>query len=65
VESQLTKAQALALLGKKEEALQLVIACLNKGLNPLEVKLALDLRDVRLDPRYKSAEAKLRSQDPT
>ena len=65
VESQLTKAQALALLGKKEEALKLVIACLDKGLNPLEVRLALDLKDVRLDPRYKSAEAKLRSQGPT
>jgi tetratricopeptide (TPR) repeat protein len=65
VESQFTKAQALAVLGKKEEAIKLVIACMGKGLNPLEIRLALDLRDVRLDPRYKSAEAKLRSQGPT
>lgn len=62
VESQFTKAQALALLGKKEEALQLILTCLDKGLNPVEIDLALDLKDVRLDPRYKIAAAKKQIQ---
>jgi tetratricopeptide (TPR) repeat protein len=65
VESQFTKAQALALLGKKEEALQLVLECMDRGLDPLEVELALDLKDVRLDLRYRTAAAKRHSQDPT
>ncbi|MBB6146439.1 serine/threonine protein kinase [Silvibacterium bohemicum] len=65
VESQFTKAQALALLGKKEESLQLVLACMARGLDPLEIELALDLKDVRLDPRYKSAAAKTHVQGPT
>jgi tetratricopeptide (TPR) repeat protein len=62
VESQFTKAQALALLGKKDEAVQLVVECLNRGLTPVEIDLALDLKDVRLDPRYKQAVANRRSQ---
>jgi tetratricopeptide (TPR) repeat protein len=62
VESQFTKAQALALLGKKDEAVQLVVECLNRGLTPVEINLALDLKDVRLDPRYKQAVVKRQSQ---
>jgi tetratricopeptide (TPR) repeat protein len=62
LESQFTKAQALALLGKQEDALQLVLACLDRGLAPVEINLALDLKDVRLDPRYKQAVAKRQSQ---
>jgi eukaryotic-like serine/threonine-protein kinase len=62
VESQFTNAQALALLGKKDEAVQLVVECLNRGLTPVEIDLALDLKDVRLDPRYKQAVANRRSQ---
>lgn len=61
VESQFTKAQALALLGKKEDALTIVLSCLDKGLSPLEVDLALDLADLRKDPRYKSHLAMLTS----
>jgi tetratricopeptide (TPR) repeat protein len=61
VESQLTEAQVLALLGEKEEAIQLVLDCLKKGISPSEINLALDLKDVRLDPRYKAAVARARS----
>ncbi|MEO8726978.1 MAG: protein kinase [Acidobacteriaceae bacterium] len=52
VESQFYKAQALALMGEQEAALQLVIALMNKGLSQSEVDLALDLDGVRNDPRY-------------
>jgi eukaryotic-like serine/threonine-protein kinase len=59
LESQFTKAQALALLGEKEDALQLLLTCLNRGLSPVEINLAIDLKDVTLDPRYKSAVERL------
>jgi hypothetical protein len=39
-----------------------VVECLNRGLTPVEIDLALDLKDVRLDPRYKQAVANRRSQ---
>lgn len=52
VESQFIKAQALAALGRREDALQVVLQCLKRGLSPVEVQLALDLKDVRGDPRY-------------
>ena len=50
--SQLEKAQALALLGRKDEALNLVLDCLRKGISTVEVNLALDLKEIRADPRY-------------
>jgi tetratricopeptide (TPR) repeat protein len=53
LQSQFTKVQALALLGRKEEALRLLIDCLDRGLSPLEVELALDLRVLRSDVRYR------------
>jgi tetratricopeptide (TPR) repeat protein len=52
--SQLEKAEALALLGRKEEALNLVLDCLRKGISTVEVELALDLKEVRADSRYRS-----------
>jgi tetratricopeptide (TPR) repeat protein len=55
--SQLIKAQALALVGKKGEALDLVLDCLKKGLSQTQVELALDLKEVRTDPRYLRAVA--------
>ncbi|MGC1297874.1 MAG: protein kinase [Alloacidobacterium sp.] len=61
VESQFMKAQTLMLLGKKDDALAIVIDCLDKGLSPVEVDLALDLKDIRKDPRYKSHLATLTS----
>jgi tetratricopeptide (TPR) repeat protein len=58
VESQFTKVQALALLGKKEDATKLLLTCMDRGLSPVEVDFALDLREIRKDPRYLSRVAK-------
>ncbi|MBZ5578362.1 MAG: protein kinase [Acidobacteriia bacterium] len=53
VPSQFLKAQTAAVLGRKEEALRLVLACLDRGLSTIEVEFALDLKAVRADPRYR------------
>jgi tetratricopeptide (TPR) repeat protein len=58
VESQFMKAQALALLGRKEDATKLLLACMDRGLSTVEVDFALDLKDIRKDPRYLSRVAK-------
>ena len=52
VESQFMKSQALALLGRKEDALKLVLECVAKGLSTMEVQLAIDLKEIREDRRY-------------
>lgn len=64
VKSKFMKVQALVLLGKKAEALDLLLECMNKGLAPLEVEFALDLKDLRKDPRYLSLVAKTASNRP-
>jgi tetratricopeptide (TPR) repeat protein/tRNA A-37 threonylcarbamoyl transferase component Bud32 len=51
--AQFVKAQALAVMGRKEEALQLVLNCLDQGLSAVDVELALDLKEIRADPRYR------------
>lgn len=53
VVSQFLKAQTMAVIGRKEEAVQLVLACLTRGLSPVDVELALDLKEVRADSRYR------------
>jgi eukaryotic-like serine/threonine-protein kinase len=53
VQAQLIEAQALALLGRKEEALRLVLDCLDHGISTVDVDLALDLKEVRDDARYR------------
>jgi tetratricopeptide (TPR) repeat protein len=65
VQSQFMIAQALAVLGKKEDALNLLLACMDKGLSPVQVGLAVDLKDIRRDPRYLSRVAKLQPQTAT
>ncbi len=50
---QFTKAQTLAVLGRKQEALDLVLKLIDQGLSTLDVDLALDLRQVRGDPKYR------------
>jgi tetratricopeptide (TPR) repeat protein len=62
VQSQFMITQALTLLGKKEDALNLLLACMDKGLSPVEVDLAVDLKEIRKDPRYISRVAKLQPQ---
>ena len=59
VQAQLVEAQALALLGRKEEALRLVLDCLDHGISTVDVDLALDLREVRDDARYRRRIAQL------
>jgi tetratricopeptide (TPR) repeat protein/class 3 adenylate cyclase len=61
VDSDLYKAQALAILGKSEEAFQLVLECIDRGLSPVDVSSALDLVRFTSDPRYKAHVAKRQS----
>jgi len=63
--AQLVKAEALALLGRKEEALRLVLDCLDHGLSTEDVELALDLKEVRDDVRYRRRSAQNGRQEPT
>lgn len=65
VQSQFMIAQALAVLGKKEDALKLLLACMDKGLSPVQVDLAVDLKEIRRDPRYVSRVAKPQPQTAT
>jgi serine/threonine protein kinase/tetratricopeptide (TPR) repeat protein len=59
VQAQLAEAQALALLGRKEEALRLVLDCLDHGISTVDVELALDLKEVRDDVRYRRRVAQI------
>ena len=52
IPSQLKKVQTLVLLGRGSAALDLLIALRAKGLSSEDVELAIDLRDLRSDPRY-------------
>jgi hypothetical protein len=52
VDSELMIVQALAVLGHNEEALQLLLKCLDRGLAPVEVDFAPDLAGLEKDPRY-------------
>jgi hypothetical protein len=58
VESQFLKVQALALLGREEDATKHLLTCMDRGLSTLEVDFALDLKDIRKDPSYLSRVAK-------
>ncbi|MGB7760043.1 MAG: tetratricopeptide repeat protein, partial [Bryobacteraceae bacterium] len=62
-QSQFLKAQALAVMGRREEALALVLKLMDGGLSPVDVQLALDLAAVRADPRYKSRAAALEKKN--
>jgi tetratricopeptide (TPR) repeat protein len=54
VQSQFKKAQVMELLGRNEEALRLVLDCMDKGLARVEVDLALDLAAVRATPQFRN-----------
>ena len=56
-ESRFWLAQALAVLGHKQEALQTILKCLDEGISSARVGLALDLREVLTDPRYRRRSA--------
>jgi serine/threonine protein kinase/Tfp pilus assembly protein PilF len=44
--------QALDVMGRKKEALDLLLQCMNKGLSPADVDLAVDLKDLRSTAAY-------------
>jgi tetratricopeptide (TPR) repeat protein len=46
--------QALDVLGRRKEALDLLLWCMDKGLSPAEVDLAVDLKDLRSTDAYRS-----------
>ncbi len=53
-ESRFIIVQALDVLGRKSEALQLLLWCMDKGLSPAEVDLAVDIKDLRSTAEYRS-----------
>jgi eukaryotic-like serine/threonine-protein kinase len=44
--------QALDVLGRKTEALEMLLWCMDKGLSPVDVNLAVDLKDLRSTRAY-------------
>ena len=44
--------QALDVLGRKQEALEMLLWCMDKGISPVEVNLAVDLKDLRSTRAY-------------
>ena len=50
---QFYKVQALAVLGRKEEALELLLKCFDQGRSINDIELALDLKELRADPRFR------------
>jgi eukaryotic-like serine/threonine-protein kinase len=52
VASRFMMVQALDVLGRKAEALDMLLGCMDKGLSPAEVDLAVDLKDLRSTPAY-------------
>jgi hypothetical protein len=52
VRSKFMKVQALAVLGRNQEALPLLLECVKQGITPVDVDLALDLKDLKRDPKY-------------
>jgi tetratricopeptide (TPR) repeat protein len=52
VRSKFMKVQALAVLGRKQEALPLLLECMKQGITQVDVDLALDLKDLKRDPKY-------------
>ncbi len=60
VPAQLQKVETLVLLARDEEAMHLLLELLKKGLSLEDVELALDLAELRRDPRYVQAVAGLK-----
>ena len=46
--------QALDVMRRKTEALEMLLWCMDKGLSPAEVDLAVDLKDLRSTAKYRS-----------
>jgi serine/threonine protein kinase/tetratricopeptide (TPR) repeat protein len=54
VASRFMMVQALDVLGKKAEALKILLGCMDDKLSPAEVDLAVDLKDLRNAPPYRA-----------
>ena len=52
IDSQLTKARILELLGKRDEALETISACFRRGATSYQLAAVPDLRLLQKDPRY-------------
>ena len=57
--------QALDVLGRKTEALDLLLWCMDKGLSPAEVDLAVDIKDLRSMEPYRSRLKNVKSNGKT
>jgi serine/threonine protein kinase/Tfp pilus assembly protein PilF len=53
MDSQLSKARVLELLGKREEALATLAVCFRKGATALEIESFPEMQSLRKDPRYR------------
>jgi tetratricopeptide (TPR) repeat protein/tRNA A-37 threonylcarbamoyl transferase component Bud32 len=54
VQDQFVRAQTLAVLGRKAEAIEVLSDCVRRGLSQVEIGLALDLKEIREDPAWRS-----------
>jgi len=52
IDSQLLKARTLELLGKRDEALSTVAACLKRGATDFQIQSMVDMGSLIRDPRY-------------
>jgi hypothetical protein len=52
IDSQLFKARTLELLGKRDEALTVVVACLKRGATAFQIQSMTDMGPLRSDRRY-------------
>ncbi len=52
VDSQLTKARALEVLGRRDEALSTLAACFKRGATDFQIRIMPDMGLLRHDPRY-------------
>jgi hypothetical protein len=52
LDSQLYKARALEVLGRREDALKTLAACFKRGAIDFQVQLMPDMADLRKDLRY-------------
>ena len=59
LDARFMKAQALAVIGRNEEALSLILKCLDDGLSTVQIDYALDLKTIRADPRYRKRVAQI------
>jgi len=52
IDSQLTKAQILEMLGRRDDALNILAACFRRGATRFQIEPVLDFQSLRRDPRY-------------